>query len=265
MGLQKYKKLSLLIKTWPNDVVAIQSWLENQGISRQLARKYCQSGWLEKIGQGAYIRAGDKVSWLGGLCTLQQQALLPIHVGGVTALGLQGYGHFIPLGKKEKVYLYDHDKRRVRLPNWFIQQFSEEVEIIYVHRNLFDLKELVALKKHEEGNIDILISTPERAILEVIEGVPNQFSYEHAYYLMEGLQTLRPRLLQQLLEACLSIKVKRLFLHLAELCHMPWFKRLAICEINLGRGKRIIGTAQVFDEKYNIVVPRPPTEEGYKE
>ncbi len=36
---------------------------------------------------------------------------------------------------------------------------------------------------------------------------------------MEGLTTLRPRLIQSLLEQCRSVKVKRLFTVLAEACN----------------------------------------------
>jgi hypothetical protein len=39
---------------------------------------------------------------------------------------------------------------------------------------------------------------------------------------MEGLNTLRPDLVQELLEKCSSVKVKRLFMHLAEQFQHPW-------------------------------------------
>ena len=51
----------------PSGSVAASAWLERQGISRQLVRKYLASGWLKAFGRGAFIRPGDTVEWLGGV------------------------------------------------------------------------------------------------------------------------------------------------------------------------------------------------------
>ena len=51
-------------------------------------------------------RAGDRVDWIGGVYALQQQLRLPIHIGGKTALEMQGYAHFLPLGKGQFVWLF---------------------------------------------------------------------------------------------------------------------------------------------------------------
>lgn len=48
-------------------------------------------------------------------------------------------------------------------------------------------------------------------MLELLYLVPKEQSLEEAKYLMEGLMTLRSKLLQTLLEQCQSIKVKRCF------------------------------------------------------
>jgi len=48
--------------------------------------------------------------------------------------------------------------------------------------------------------------------MEVLYAVPQVDSYEEARLLMEGLITLRPRVVQSLLEKCASVKVKRLFM-----------------------------------------------------
>ena len=54
-------KLNELLMHWPKGTVAVQHWLREQGIPRQLAERYRSSNWMERIGQGAYTRAGDKV------------------------------------------------------------------------------------------------------------------------------------------------------------------------------------------------------------
>ena len=74
---------------------------------------------------------------------------------------------------------------------------------------------------------------------------------------MEGLVTLRPSLVQTLLETCSSIKAKRLFLFLAEAMNHAWVKRIHLSNVRLGEGKRVIVKNGRFDSKYNITVPRP--------
>ena len=56
------------------------------------------------------------------------------------------------------------------------------------------------------------LSTPERAILELLDELLDWESFHHADIIMEGLSPLSPRRMQKLLVACDSVKVKRLFL-----------------------------------------------------
>jgi hypothetical protein len=53
--------------------------------------------------------------------------------------------------------------------------------------------------------------------------------------LMEGLRNLSPKRLQYLLEACRSVKVKRLFLWFAERHQPAWLKALERNRLDLGR------------------------------
>ena len=89
-------------------------------------------------------------------------------------------------------------------------------------------------------NWPLLMSTPERAILELLEQVPQKETFHQADVLMEGLRNLSPKRLQQLLADCRSIKVKRLFLWFAERHNHAWLKKLDRAAIDLGRGKRML-------------------------
>ena len=62
-------------------------------------------------------------------------------------------------------------------------------------------------------------------------------------------------LVQSLLVACNSIKVRRLFLYLAEQHQHPWFERLDLSAIDLGVGNRSIVSGGRLDSKYQITVP----------
>lgn len=63
-------------------------------------------------------------------------------------------------------------------------------------------------------NWPLTVSTPERAILELLDEVPKRETFHQADVLMEGLRNLSPRRLQALLTECRSLKVRRLFLWL---------------------------------------------------
>jgi hypothetical protein len=93
--------------------------------------------------------------------------------------------------------------------------------------------------------------------MEVMYNIPRDASFEEAALLMEGLTTLRPRMLQGLLEQCRSVKVKRLFMYLAEDCNHAWVKKLDVSKVDFGKGKRMIVKGGRFNSKYNITVPIP--------
>jgi len=72
---------------------------------------------------------------------------------------------------------------------------------------------------------------------------------------MGNLATLRPEVVQPLLEACGSVKVKRLFLYLAERHGHDWFAKLDPGKVDLGKGKRMIVPKGRYDARYQITVP----------
>ncbi len=72
----------------------------------------------------------------------------------------------------------------------------------------------------------ITASVPERAMMEALYLVPVKESFEEAGLLMEDLTTVRPRLVQSLLEQCRLVRVTRLFMFLAEACNHAWVKKL---------------------------------------
>lgn len=105
------------------------------------------------------------------------------------------------------------------------------------------------------NGVDILVSTPERAFMEALYLSPTYYSLMDIYYVMEMLTTLRPKMIQQLLESCSSVKVKRPFLYMAEKANHQWFRALKISEIDLGDGKRSLSKGGVYDSKYRITIP----------
>jgi hypothetical protein len=58
-----------------------------------------------------------------------------------------------------------------------------------------------------------------------------------------------------LLEACRSVKVKRLFLYMAENQELPWLTKVDLSKVDLGKGKRMVVPKGRYDSKYQITVP----------
>lgn len=245
-------KINQLLKKWPSGTVAVPRWLEKQGAYQQLVHEYEKASWLRRIGQGAYAKSSDKVEWPGGLFALQEQLELPVHVGAKTALQMQGYAHYLPLGKTATVSLIGLPG--TKLPAWFTQ-YRWGAKIRYTTTSLFAGDPAVGFTKQEMESFAVRVSTPERAMMEVLYFVPREESYEEAKLLMEGLTTLRPRLVQSLLESCTSVKVKRLFMVLAEGGGHVWVRKLDLSKVDFGKGKRMLVRGGRFDSKYKISVP----------
>lgn len=60
------------------------------------------------------------------------------------------------------------------------------------------------------------LSTPERAVLELLDELPGFETFHQVDALMDGLTSLGPHRMSRLLRECRSVKVKRLFLWFAE-------------------------------------------------
>jgi len=103
--------------------------------------------------------------------------------------------------------------------------------------------------------LPIRYSSKERAVLELLDELPERETFHQADALMEGMSDLSPRRLQALLEACTSVKVKRLFLFFTDRHRHAWRPRLDISRIDLGAGKRVLAKGGKLDPHYNITVP----------
>ena len=90
---------------------------------------------------------------------------------------------------------------------------------------------------------------------ELLDEVPARETFHQADKLMESLRTLSPRRLQQLLEECSNIKVKRLFLWFARRHRFLWLPQLNPERIDLGSGKRMLVRRGTLDATYKITVP----------
>jgi len=256
MDAQNTTKLNKLLKAWPHGVVAVHSWLRGQGISRDLVKSYVRWSWLNRVGVGGYSRADSSVRWWGGLYSVQQHLHLPIHVGGLTAMQTLGHAHYLPM-KKEIVHLFG--PRNVNLPSWF-KNHDWGITLHHHSTSVFPLGDPVLLVEKKQEDFSVMVSSLELAMLEYLFLAHGE-GYEEARSLMEGLVSLRPAIVQHLLEKCRSVKSKRLFLALADRCQHDWMKALDFSKITLGHGKRVFYQGGSLHPRFQITLPTE-TESG---
>ena len=79
-----------------------------------LRGEYVTNGWLEQPARGIYKCLGAGTQWQHLVVSLQSLLRTSVVVGGLTALELQGYGHYVPMGELRKIYLCT----AIHLPNW---------------------------------------------------------------------------------------------------------------------------------------------------
>jgi hypothetical protein len=227
----------------------LSAWLVRQGYSADLQRRYRSSGWLESIGSGAMIRKDDKVGYAGAIHALQTQGGMTLHPGGRGAFALLGKAHYLEMSQKKIVLFGAH---RETLPVWF-RKYKWGVTFDYYQSDF--LPPDLGLVEVDIGGLPIKVSGAPRAMMECLFLAPKDQELFECYELMEGLNNLRPDLIQTLLEECKSVKVKRLFLYMAEKAGHTWFSYLNMERVDLGSGKRSLATQGVYIPKYQITVP----------
>ena len=275
MAEQKSTKINLLQDLLEEGLLAPTGWLEAQGYSRALISRYVDSGWLVSPARGVYRRPGPSLKWQHAVASLQRVAGHDLHVGGRTALVQRGLGHYVRMSGPETIFLYGPEG----LPAWvnklglqerFVVRNDAMFGSLRARRNasgaLVDAhdaplqpKQLADLGLQEMtwGAWDwrLLYSTDERAMFEVLQDVPTRESVYEADVLMQGLVNVRPARVMSLLMACASVKVKRLFLALAERHQHQWLAHLDLTKVDLGKGKRMLAPGGKLDPKYLITLP----------
>lgn len=254
----KIERRELLEKSFPEGVAVSRMWLNELDLSNHAIDNLVKSKYLKPIQRGIYVRGYAKLSWQSVVYTLQYILKKDFIVGGLSALELQGFSHYIPFSEQKEIHLYGDDI----LPNW-VNKVSDTFQFIrYPSKELFHWQDRAIIQKSvtdfawKNEMQDIKIASPEMAILQVLQQVPEKISFEHALQLIQGMTTLSPRKLQELLEVCHHIKVKRLFMYLADLQHYSWFEKLNKETIYLGKGVRMLVKGGVVDKTYMISIPK---------
>ena len=264
MSTQKADKLKNVLQSVPSGFIVDSAWLTSQGVSRFLTQRYLESGWLERAGHGVFRRPApenstrsETLDWKTGVLSAQHIMGYQLHVGGTTALNLQGHSHYLSLGTNASVWLYGDDT-----PNW-LAKLPLNASLTLRKGTLF-ADATVGVNTESPStdetpnlpwNWALRMSSPERAVLEALNEVPDHESFHGLDMIFEGLTNLRPKLLTALLENCTKIKVKRLFFVFADRHNHAWRKRLNPDVFDLGSGDRALVRGGRLHPTYRIMVP----------
>jgi phenolic acid decarboxylase len=66
MNIKRQSLLNYILDKILANTVVLSSWLKKQGVSNSLQQSYKRNGWLEPIGQGAFLKFSSKNAYVGG-------------------------------------------------------------------------------------------------------------------------------------------------------------------------------------------------------
>ena len=275
MAKHNRRKLNLLERELPEGLLVDAAWLAKHDFSTSLRSQYVTAGRLEQPAHRVYRRPRGSLNWQQVVISLQTLLEYPLVVGGRSALELHGFAHYLSENVRE-VHLYGPKPP----PTW-LRNLSVGVRFVYHNDRKLFRHELVSnyFSKRGRGTAmgsskapdqkstsfttqrwgqwdwSFVLSTPERAILELLDELPARESFHQVDMLMGGLSNLGPNRLQKLLADCKNVKVKRLFFFFADRHRHAWLKHLDKKKVDLGAGKRTLEKGGKLNRRYQITVP----------
>lgn len=219
MATTNTTKLKTLYTSLPAGFPITSAQLAKMGISADLAVHYVRSGWLHRLARGVFRKPPDDLQLHPSLVVLEQQ-IEGLHVGGKTALDWYGVRHYVQQQPELQLYGWV----AARLPDWFTKSFPAQ----YHRKRLFDETpgEMLAVTPFDHKAGAPMVSTPNRAFLELLDEVGVRQPLQEAREIAEGAHSLNAEVLTELLKRCTSVKTVRLCLSLGRELSLPWIDKL---------------------------------------
>ena len=199
MGYEKGEKLNQLQRLLPTGLVVTAAWLNKHEYSSALLRKYVANGWLEQPARGIYRRPAGELLWQHVVISLQTLLETPVFVGGRTALEQQGLSHYVSQASPREVHLYFGTPP----PGWLKKVPVKEHLVLHRTRRLFKSTQMFStgrwsserqafldpnvtipndfsLQNWGQWDWPLAMSKPERAVLELLDEIPENESFHQA-------------------------------------------------------------------------------------
>lgn len=211
--------------------------LKALGLPSTAAARLAQSGWLKRLGRGVYQVPNAKLDMNKALAYLALE-VPELHVGGKTALDWRGTRH--NLAHQERLNLWG--LKAGRLPAWFTDLFN----VTYQSTRIFDstLPRGFGLAPLPAGNPNVMVSVPERALLELFSDTGKLQSLEETLNVAQSVRHLRPDVLETLMTHTTRVKVVRLAKSLAESLELPWLEVAKKHNERLGSSSRWVAVTR---------------------
>jgi hypothetical protein len=245
-------KFQRLGKALPEGQLANRAWLLAHGMTSPRIDYALRAGNLETVVHGVYRRSGPLLKWEQVVYSLNAMGW-PGHVGGRSAFELQGKAHFLAINGVKQIELHGAGPA----PAW-LEKLPGPYRMVAHNKKLFASLPPAMLEIKPFGVWDwpIPYSSPELALLEMLGEFRGEEDFGFADPFFEGAATLRPDRVQSLLENCVQVKAKRLFLWYTKRHRHPWVGKIDKSRINLGSGKREVAKGGALDMDFLITIPR---------
>ncbi|HAY06322.1 MAG TPA: type IV toxin-antitoxin system AbiEi family antitoxin domain-containing protein [Hyphomonas sp.] len=265
MNEQKRVSLKQLLALLPPGAYVDSRWLTAHGVLRSSLAQYTKAGWLNRVAHGLYQRPETPAAaqalpadWRAVILAAQALMGYPLHIGGMTALREAGHSHDLTFGPRP-VHLYG-----ASIPGWLRKLPTDEPLRFHTTHAFGDspvsLGPDTATAATDElaspwWKSPLRVAEPERAILESLDELPEGESFTTLDRVFESLVALRPHRLESAIEACTSVKAKRLFFVFAERHGHSWLKHLDTARVDLGKGDRSLVKGGKLHPTWRITVP----------
>ena len=217
MDAREYSTIKDIAPRLLRGAILDKAALAEVGITPEKARYLARNGWLTRLSDGVYHVPGNELELQTCIAYLSKK-VPDLHVGGKTALAWRGVRHNLAL--KERVLLWG--AVQVKLPAWFAEKFEHKFQVTHI----FDtaLPPNAGLSPLPGGNASVLVSTPERALLELLSDAGKYQSLEETRNIFENIRNLRMEVLEELFKHLTRIKVARMARDFAEELNLPWLE-----------------------------------------
>ena len=174
MTTKRKTYLNQMLQQIHQGAVVTSVWLKSLGISNDLQQYYKNNEWLQSIGTGAFSRYGDTPTIRGAVYALQKQLGSDVHFGAKSALMFHGFNHFVQL---DDFAWFLFSSTKVLQPKWVVTYFENiryqwiKSDFLPSELGITDVSDVFSVK----------VSTPERAILEMLYLTPNTISLKEIY------------------------------------------------------------------------------------
>ncbi|HIG23703.1 MAG TPA: hypothetical protein EYG11_20100 [Candidatus Latescibacteria bacterium] len=253
-------KIKSVLDAIPPGALVDSKWMSRHQIADSLYHDYVQRGWFVRLAHGLLLRpntefdASKPLDWQVVVASMNMIMEINFHVGGITALNQSSHGHYLPLGGTEHVALYAE-----KLPGW-LSKINANAKFESRSLKLFNdpylgVEPLKSSGLSFGGEASFPVSSPERAILEALDELPEGAGFDQLDMVFQGLASLSPRKLMALLSNCRKVKVIRLFFVFADRHGHAWLKHLDKSKLDFGKGDRQLVKGGKIHPTYRITVP----------